>query len=332
MLFPSAACELFFQPKDLSAADDGGGGQDGPGGGDAPGGDSPNGGGTPPSCKDSKSAMKCGPSNDQDCCLSKVVPAARPTPYLRSYDGVLNTDAGNPATVSEVRLDVYEVTVGRFRKFVDAYPASIPKVGSGLSKAGGDPGWKDDQNKMAGDAGILSTNVQSCSASTWTATEGKNETLPMNCVLHVEAYAFCIWDGGRLPTEAEWNLAAAGGTKQRVYPWSDPADSGAISAANAVYAPSALSNVGATSPAGDGLWGHADLAGNLAEWTLDYWNGDTYPNPCDDCAAVQTPSGTRVVRGGAFTSNADGLYTAVRANQDPLHRLNDVGIRCAREP
>src|SRR4029079_6159203 len=60
-----------------------------------------------------------------------------------------------------------------------------------------------------------------CSAmyQTWTDVPGGNENKPMNCINWYEAFAFCAWDGGRLPTEAEWNYVAAGGNAQRQYPW-----------------------------------------------------------------------------------------------------------------
>ena len=45
----------------------------------------------------------------------------------------------------------------------------------------------------------------------------------MNCVNWFEAYAFCIWDGGFLPSDTEWEYAAAGGSLQREYPWGSTA-------------------------------------------------------------------------------------------------------------
>ena len=110
--------------------------------------------------------------------------------------------------------------------------------------------------------------------------------------------AFCAWDGGFLPTEAEWNYAAAGGSEQRVYPWSNPASSLAIDCSYANYVDAtgacvnppngAVNRVGSESPAGDSKWGQADLAGNVYEWTLDYF-ASLYGNPCNDCADL-TPA------------------------------------------
>src|SRR5262249_31951140 len=61
------------------------------------------------------------------------------------------------------------------------------------------------------------TLKNSLGGGTW--TENGNDDLPINNVTWPLAFAFCVWDNGRLPTDAEWNLAAAAGSEQRVYPW-----------------------------------------------------------------------------------------------------------------
>jgi formylglycine-generating enzyme required for sulfatase activity len=89
--------------------------------------------------------------------------------------------------------------------------------------------------------------------------------------------------------------------------------------------------VGAKSPAGDGRWGQADLAGLRGEWTLD-WLAD-YVDPCTDCANLSrlgaSPS-SRAVRGYSHvgTDSPPHLLTSVRA--DDSYGWN--GFRCARAP
>jgi len=177
-----------------------------------------------------------------------------------------------------------------------------------------------------------------CDAShqSWTDAPGANETLPMSCVTWYEAIAFCAWDGGFLPTEAEWNYAAAEGDEQRAYPWSSPAGSTAIDCADADYSGcGTVSPVGSTSPVGDGRWGQADLAGDVWEWTLDWYDAQYPTTTCADCANLD-PGGacpacpTRVVRGGSFLRSADALRTGTRGFSVPDARASEFGFRCAR--
>jgi formylglycine-generating enzyme required for sulfatase activity len=152
--------------------------------------------------------------------------------------------------------------------------------------------------------------------------------------------AFCAWDGGYLPTEAEWNYAAAGGDQQRAYPWSSP-DPGAtvVDGSYASYddgtdcfgdglpgcALTDLVEVG-SKPKGFARWGHAELSGNIWRWMLD-WDAP-YQHGCIDCANL-TPASVRVIRGGSFYNGFPSLRTGFRWSTTSLRYYN-IGLRCAR--
>jgi formylglycine-generating enzyme required for sulfatase activity len=252
--------------------------------------------------------------------------------------------------VSPFALDRFEVTVGRFRGFVAATASGwTPGAGSGkhahLNNGAGLNGGTESGWDATWDGSLPSSSSDwdsalACGAmATWTSTAGANEDRPINCVAWTDAYAFCIWDGGFLPTEAEWNYAAAGGAEQRSYPWSVPATSQTIDDTYASYncmgdlqsgcLPGDVTLVGAKSPKGDGKWGHADLAGDLWEWGLDWFLTDP-PMPCVDCAAIQSGA-VRAQRGGAWDNDTSFLLTSYRYNQ-PSGRHHWDGVRCARSP
>ena len=278
-------------------------------------------------------ASTCGPSGDESCCLSLHVPGGA---YNRSYDGVDYLDAGYPATVSDFYLDKYEVTVARFREFVKAGMGT--QVNPPINGAGAHPkidgsGWRTEWNvKLSANTEALTSSLK-CFAQyqTWTDEAGKNELLPINCLDWYTAFAYCIWDGGRLPTEAEWNYAASGGSEHRYYPWSSPPDSTKIDDSYAVYCGNTcqMEKVGSRSPKGDAKWGQTDLGGNAWEWTLD-WDAVKYPMPCHDCAVVDEGR-YRAFRSGSNDDLAPTLRSATRHVYTPDYH-GVVGVRCARNP
>jgi len=226
---------------------------------------------------------------------------------------------------------------------------SPPPAGGGarmLNGMTGQGGWDPSWNaSLPATSSALVTAVKCPYAShtSWTDTPGANEALPMNCVSWYEAFAFCIWDGGFLPTEAQWNYAAAAGSEQRVYPWSNPASSPTIDCAHANYFDGtvycvnqtygAVNRVGIESPSGDSKYGQADLAGNVWEWTLD-WYQTPYANPCNDCADLSAAT-SRVFRGGSHREGAlflRGAYHGIYSARPPGYRDITIGVRCSRAP
>jgi formylglycine-generating enzyme required for sulfatase activity len=171
---------------------------------------------------------------------------------------------------------------------------------------------------------------------TWTDAPGANEDAPMNCVNWYEAFAFCAWDGGRLPTEAEWEYVAAGGSDNRLFPWGSTLPS---SGHYANYSGDGFKpNIDVGSyPLGNARWGHRDLAGGVAEWVLDYGEDDWYSAggaSCVDCADLTAPSSaSRVSRGGCVYNEAYALRATYRTGDAfTTFRDDGHGVRCARSP
>jgi sulfatase modifying factor 1 len=149
---------------------------------------------------------------------------------------------------------------------------------------------------------------------------------------------------GFLPSEAEWEYAAAGGNHQLEYPWGNPASSSTTDPGTAnQYAiyncdPSGsvtCSGVAHIAPVGFaslgvGTWGQLDLAGEVFEWNLD-WYASPYADPCTDCACV-TSTSYRVIRGGSFLDPGSLMLPPSRYFNPPSNRDLGVGFRCARAP
>jgi formylglycine-generating enzyme required for sulfatase activity len=208
-----------------------------------------------------------------------------------------------------------------------------------------DLGWRASWNAIMPDtAAALKASLKCASAASinWTDAEGSalNEARPMNCLSWYEANAFCTWDGGRLPTEAEWNYAAAGGAEQRVYPWGStvPGDNANLAVQGCYYNGSGDCSDGLNhfarvgSPlAGNARWGHSNMAGNVTEWTLDFYESEYPSGPCVDCAN-HAQAFVKVRRGGGAFDVGTPLATAYRGSTGPDSHFDDSGVRCVRDP
>ena len=193
-------------------------------------------------------------------------------------------------------LDRYEVTNVHYLRFVLGTGAAVP------------PYWKDDPfpDKVA--------------------------RHPVIGVSWHDADAYCRWAGKRLPTEAEWEKAARG-TEGRLFPWGkQPAGWGRSNIAHAgskrgrIYPP--LANVDRYEE-GRSLYGVYQMAGNVAEWTADWFDPDYYQygtsyNPDGPSVGQQ-----KVFRGGSWNEDPEVARSAGRGANPTDHRSYLIGFRCA---
>lgn len=224
-----------------------------------------------------------------------------------------------------------EVTRALYARFIAANPGREPRKGCTVLKGGR---WTWDEARSWRDPGFA---------------QGDDE--PVVCVSWQDAMPFIIWlngqagsDAYRLPTEAEWEHAARGGTRTWRW-WGDDADNMAgCSFANvadeaAKDVQGLLQRFGCrddasfTAKAGAkraNAFGLLDVLGNVWEWTQDCYKPGYDGVPVDGAAHSPAACADRVLRGASWTSYPKDLRAAERGWRSPAARYANVGFRVAR--
>jgi formylglycine-generating enzyme required for sulfatase activity len=157
---------------------------------------------------------------------------------------------------------------------------------------------------------------------------------PINCVSWQQSVDYCIWMGGRLPSESEWEYAARSQGEDTTYPWGDVAASCDYAVMNTDGASAGCGTdrtwEACSKPDGNTAQGLCDMAGNVSEWIQDQYQPDYAIIPTDG-SAYESSGTDRVFRGGSLSSFPSVfLETRNRSYDDPSLQLTNRGFRCAR--
>jgi formylglycine-generating enzyme required for sulfatase activity/tRNA A-37 threonylcarbamoyl transferase component Bud32 len=202
---------------------------------------------------------------------------------IGSNTGPAVSRPAHPVQISALGIDAREVTVEDYEPFVQTGRAPAPWPGGGQRPDG---------------------------------------NLPVTGVTWGEAAGYCAWrhpDGGRLPSEAEWE-AAARGTAGRLYPWGNTWDPNAANTGSRQKGPT----VAGSYPGGNTPEGVSDLIGNVWEWTSSPFK------PYADSGRAS--SDLYVIRGGAYNALDDVSTAVFRGRARPATARSDLaatGFRCA---
>lgn len=219
------------------------------------------------------------------------------TDYICSY---VPEEKQHKVTIETFKIDKYEVTTKAYTECVDAGKCTMATIGGFMHY--GDP---------------------------------KANNFPINGVNWYQAEKYCLAQGKRLPTSAEWELAARG-TDGRTYPWGNEqpsCDLAVMDKENAGFLGCGTGdtlNVG-SKPKGASPYGVMDMAGNVWEWTADWYDQEYYFN-----SPTKNPKGPKygelkITRGGDFMSRQGyELRTTGRFPYYPSNPSPAIGFRCAK--
>ena len=160
----------------------------------------------------------------------------------------------------------------------------------------------------------------------WNNSDFNGFNQPVVGISWQEAQSYCKSQGGRLPTEAEWEKASRG--KRSInYPWGDEIpDSNKLNFNNELNKTAPVGSY----EAGKSDYGVYDLSGNVAEWTYDWHFAEFYlfspkANPIGPIKGHY-----KVIRGGNWRSKLEEVSMTYRNATVPTTRSNTLGFRCAQ--
>ena len=219
------------------------------------------------------------------------------------------------------------VTVAQFEAFAQTtgYKTTAEQFGHGYNLVDGH--WKEIKN------------------ASWQAPHGSEIIIqqksdhPVTLVSWYDALAFCNWITDvtqfkvYLPSEAEWERAARG-VDGRIYPWGNEEPINTF--CNFDLNVKDTTPVGQYSTQGDSPVGCSDMAGNVIEWTRSLWGKDIhspefnypYSERMLERENIQAPDDIRrVVRGGGWDDDSEGVRAAYRIPNPPISRNDILGFR-----
>lgn len=249
---------------------------------------------------------------------------------MGTADGMHFEQPVHSVTVKPFLIDPAEVTVGEFAKFVEA------------------TGYRTEAEKF-GNSGVFDLETgewRMTNGADWRRPEGPGSVAeasePVVQVSWNDAAAYAKWAGKRLPTEAEWEFAARGGLEGTTYAWGDELRPGGKPVANWWQGSFPERNtvedgflkrapVGSFQANGFGLF---DVAGNVWEWTADWYAEDYYAESPENDPKGPPTGEERVIRGGSWMC-AENFCTnyrvAARSHATPETGLNNLGFRCVKD-
>ncbi|MCP2513393.1 formylglycine-generating enzyme family protein [Achromobacter mucicolens] len=308
--------------------------------------------------------------------------------FLMGNDHQMSQPNERPAhrvRVSGFWMDVHDVTNAQFRRFVEAtgYVTTAEKKPRWedlrVQLPAGTP-RPDDSALQAGAMVFVGTQTEVSlrdysrwwrfvPGANWRHPEGPHSTIagkddhPVVQVSYEDAQAYAKWAGKRLATEAEWEFAARGGLAQATYTWGNELSPQGRAMANIWDTRQAqpfpvvkdekvqvgTTPVGSFSPNGYGLY---DMAGNVWQWTSDWYRADAFRIQAQYRQPPQDPAGPansfdpdepgmpasapkRVTRGGSFLCSDTyciSYRASARRGTDPLNPMSHIGFRTVMTP